>query len=181
MSYVAAFSRSLIFLIFLAAVLGKLRDRRRFGEFVASVAALRLVPASLVGPVAVAVAGAEVAVCALLLALPVPGLTAGGLGLAAALLTGFSAAIATALSRGVTASCRCFGGDLSAPFGRRHVVRNATLALVGVAGAGAVLWQPATDLPALAITAPFALLAAALTVRLDDVVEVFRPLSVPGR
>ncbi|MEU8113260.1 MauE/DoxX family redox-associated membrane protein [Micromonospora sp. NPDC048947] len=181
MSYVGAFIRCLILVIFLVAIVSKIRDRRRFHEFVDSVAALRLLPARMVRPAAVTVVAAELAVCALLVSLPAPSLMAGGLGLAGALLGGFAVTIATALRRGVTASCRCFGGSASVPFGWLHVIRNAALALISLLGVYAVLWQPNTNLGSVAITAPFALLVAALTIRLDDVVNLVTPISTSGR
>ena len=134
-------------MVFLVAVLSKVRDGRQLREFADSVAALRLLPAGMAGPVAVLVAGAELMVCALLVALPARAATACGLGLAAAMLGGFAAAIATGLRRGVTASCRCFGGSLSAPFGWHHVIRNVTLGLISLSGAYAVYSNPPRTSP----------------------------------
>ncbi|MEU1399716.1 MauE/DoxX family redox-associated membrane protein [Micromonospora zamorensis] len=100
--------------------------------------------------------------------------------LAAALLGGFAAAIAASLRRGVAASCRCFGGSSLALFGWRHVIRNVTLGLISLSGVYTLLRQPTVDLAALAVMAPLALLVAALAIRLDDVVELFRPMSTSG-
>lgn len=86
-------------------------------------------------PVALLLPIAELAAAALLL----PAVTArwGGL-LALALLAVFTNAITSALRRGETPDCHCFGQLQSAPAGRPTVIRNALLAalaaLVVVAG-----------------------------------------------
>ncbi|QLQ38040.1 MauE/DoxX family redox-associated membrane protein [Micromonospora robiginosa] len=178
MAYVAAFIRFLLLAVFLVAAVSKLRDGRRFREFSSSVAALPVVPARLVGPVSLAVVGAEVVASGLLMAVPSPALTAAGLGLATVLLTGFTVAITVVLRRGLTASCRCFGGSASAPFGWHHVARNAVLGLLGLVGVYAVLRGPDPGVDTLALMAPFALITALLTIRLDDLVQLFTPISV---
>jgi hypothetical protein len=180
-SYVATFSRFVLLLVFIVAAVSKIRDRRRFREFASSVAALRVVPDRMVGTVAMTVAGTELVASGLLLMLPSPTLTAAGLGLATALVVSFAVTITVVLRRGLTASCRCFGGSGSVPFGWHHVARNAVLGLIGLAGVYAVMRAPTPDVGTLALTAPFALLVALLTIRLDDVVELFTPMSISGR
>jgi Methylamine utilisation protein MauE len=86
---------------------------------------------------ALAVALAELATAAALLATPLYGTLA-----ALALLAGFSTAIVAALARGVRPDCGCFGRLHSAPAGRGALVRNAALAVC----AAWVLAGPATRL-----------------------------------
>lgn len=181
MSYVATLIRFLLLAVFLVAAVSKVRDSRRFREFSTSVAALRIVPPHLVTPLALTVVGAEIVACGLLLTLPSPALTAAGMGLASALLTGFAVAISAVLRRGLTASCRCFGGSGAAPFGWHHVARNAVLGLLALVGVYAVLRGPTPDAGTLALMAPFGLIMALVTIRLDDLVQLFTPMSVTDR
>ncbi|MDG4825004.1 MauE/DoxX family redox-associated membrane protein [Asanoa sp. WMMD1127] len=181
MSYFAEFGRCLVWAVFVVAVISKSRGRRQFREFVDSLAALNYIPNRLVAAVAAGVVAAEWAVAVLLVVLPVPELRTFGLGLAAALLTCFAVAIGLVLRRGTSAACRCFGGSASAPFGWHHVVRNGALGLIGLAGCYAGCQQTALDLGALAVMAPFGLLAAFLVIRLDEVVALFKPASAAGR
>ncbi|MEV4759313.1 MauE/DoxX family redox-associated membrane protein [Micromonospora sp. NPDC049559] len=182
MSYVLVFTHCLIGVVFLASGLSKLGGRRRFREFASSVADLRLLPERLVTPVAAAVAVGELAVPALLVAasarsLPVAALTLAALALAGVLLSAFTVAIVVVLHRGTPASCRCFGGGTAAPFGWHHVARNAALALVAGLGVHAALRSPILDPQVVLLGAPPALVAALVIVRLDDIAELFTPLS----
>ncbi|MFG1779100.1 MauE/DoxX family redox-associated membrane protein [Micromonospora sp. NPDC049051] len=164
-------ARILLALVFLAAVLGKLRTRAGFDEFVASVGQFG-VPARWVGPVARVAVATEAAVVVLL---AVPATVPAGLLLAAGLLGVLTVAIAAALRRGVRPACRCFGAA-DAPIGPRHVARNLALAgvallgLLGGAAAGAPP-SPATML----LVAGAAVPLAAVVVRLDDLVALFAP------
>jgi hypothetical protein len=176
-SYIEVFGRCLIGVVFLVSAVSKLRGSRQFREFAASLTAMRLLPSRLVTPVAAVVAATELAVPVLLAPLPVPGLAAAGFAIAALLLAGFAVAIVVVLRRGVQASCRCFGGSGAAPFGRHHVVRNAVLTLIAGLGVYASLGQPTVDLQVLALAGPLGLVGALVTVRLDDLVDLFSPLS----
>lgn len=69
----------------------------------------------------------EVAIV-VLLAVPVTARV--GAALAALALLGFTAVIVAALRRGSLAACRCFGAS-TVPLGRRHVLRNGLLRLIG--------------------------------------------------
>lgn len=175
-SYIEVFSRCLIGVVFLVSAVSKLHGGRQFREFATSLAAMRLLPARLVTPAAAAVAVTEGAVPVLLAPLPVPGLAVTGFTVAAVLLAGFAVAIVMVLRQGVPASCRCFGGSGAAPFGRHHVLRNAVLTLIAGLGGVASLGPSAVDLRVLALAAPLGLLGALVTVRLDDLVDLFSPL-----
>jgi hypothetical protein len=176
-SYVEVFCRCLIGVVFLVSAVSKLRGGRQFREFASSLRGMRLLPGRLVAPVAAVVAAAELAVPVLLAPLPVPSLVVAGFALAALLLAGFAVAIVVVLRRGVQASCRCFGGSGAAPFGWHHVIRNGVLTVVAALGGYAALGTSAVDLQALALTAPLGLVAALVTVRLDDIVDLFSPMS----
>jgi hypothetical protein len=165
LSGLVVFARSVLALVFVVAAVGKLRDR---AAFVASVRELRVAPAA---PVAAAVVAAELLVV-LLLVPGRPAATAAGLALAAGLLLAFTAAVVSALRRGLAAGCRCFGASTASPYGRRHVARNLALAVVAVAGAAAAPADPAVTGPVVLAAVPLAALAALVVTRLDDLVAL---------
>ncbi|MFF4812047.1 MauE/DoxX family redox-associated membrane protein [Micromonospora chersina] len=163
--------RLLLALVFLTAVVGKLRTRAGFAGFVGAVGQFG-VPARFAGPVARLAVATEAAVV-LLLALP--GTAPAGLLLAAGLLGVLTAAIVGALRRGARPACRCFGaGD--APIGARHVARNVALAAAALLGllAGATGGPPPGP-AGLLVAAGLAVPLAVLVVRLDDLVALFAP------
>ncbi|WP_091095507.1 MauE/DoxX family redox-associated membrane protein [Micromonospora citrea] len=165
-------------LVFLTAVVGKLRTRAGFAAFVASVGQFG-VPARRTRAVARLAVATEAAVVVLL---AVPSTVPAGLLLAAGLLGVLTAAIANALRRGARPACRCFGaGD--APIGARHVARNLVLLAVALLGLlGWAVGGPPLSTAAALIAAAAAVPAAAVVVRLDDLVALFAPTpSRPAR
>ncbi|MFB9236646.1 MauE/DoxX family redox-associated membrane protein [Plantactinospora siamensis] len=181
MRYVELTGRLLLALVFLAAVVGKLRSRAAFAGFVGSVEAFGLLPRRRVRPVAGLAVAVEAAVVPLL---AVPAAAPAGYAAAAALLAVLTGAILAALRRGRRPACHCFG-TAGAPIGPRHVVRNVLLFLVAAAGLAASPMAGAGPpagaagrLLALAAAAPL----AALVVRLDDLAALFAPApSAPAR
>ncbi|SCG65813.1 Methylamine utilisation protein MauE [Micromonospora halophytica] len=166
-------ARLLLALVFLAAVVGKLRTRSDFADFVATVGRFG-VPARWTRPVARAAVAAEAAVVVLLVT---PGAAPAGSALAVALLGVLTAALVAALRRGERPACRCFGaGDT--PIGRRHVLRNLALGAVALLGLAAGLngggGSPSSS-AAVLLAAGVALPLAAVVVRLDDLVALFAP------
>jgi hypothetical protein len=179
----------------------KLRSRRAFRDFRAGLAATALVSRPLTGPVAAALAAAEVAVaglCATALTMTFlsrPGAPAGtflaGTFLAGTVLTGtvltgaalasaaaltavLTAGVAVAVRRGVTAPCACFGSRGRAPLSGVHLTRNACLLTVLVAGAGGAgleRWPPGPAAAALAAVAGG--VSALLLTRLDELTALF--------
>jgi methylamine utilization protein MauE len=164
----------------------KLRSGQAYRAFSAGLAATALVSRRLTGPVAVALAGAEVAVaglCATALtmtflsrqgALAGPALTVAALAAAAALTAVLTAGVAVAVRRGVAAPCACFGSGGRAPLSGVHLTRNACLLAVlvaGVAGAGIGRWPPGPAAAALAAAAGG--VSALLLTRLDDLTALF--------
>ena len=124
--------------VFVAAGVGKLTDRagtrKAVGEFGAR--------DRLMGPLALLLPAAELAVAVALLFATTRG--AGAVG-ALGLLAVFSAAIGVSLARGRTPDCHCFGQLQSAPASWKTLVRNALLAVLAVValvehGPGAFGW-----------------------------------------
>lgn len=182
MAYVEVLGRCLIGVVFLFSAWSKRPGGGRFKQFSDSLAAMRLLPARFVVPIATVVVCAEAAVVLLLVPQPLRLLAVAGFALAIVLLLGFAVSIGLVLRRGVQASCRCFGGSGAAPFRRHHIVRN--LVLVAAAGAGlvAALAEPSLSWEAVALAGVPGVVVALLTTRLDDVVELFAPAPpVPVR
>ncbi len=173
--YIGFGCRVLLAVVFFAAAVSKVRGRRDRTEFRASLAAFG-VKARWRSAVAAAVITCELATAALL---PADVTALAGLAAGAAMLIVFTMAIGSALRRGGSASCRCFGASAQ-PLSRRHLVRNAILlaiTAVGVTGtlpiaaSGGAGWDPA----ALTLSAFVAVVLAALVISYDDLVAVVLP------
>ena len=177
MTYLVIAERFLFGLVLLASAVGKVRSGSAFGAFAASVREFGVLPAAWTrGRVA---AGVVVAVEALVPLLLLTGATApAGLAVAALLLTGLAGAVALVVRRGARVACLCFGTSAT-PLARRHVVRNAALALAAAVGAVAASApaQPADPVGG-AVAAAAGLVVAGLVVAMDDIVELFRALPV---
>lgn len=177
MEYLVVGARALLGLVFLVSVAGKAAGRSAFAAFVGSVRSLGVVPPVLVRPVARTVIAGEGAVC-VLMAVPARGGVTAGFVVAAALLTAFTVGIAAAVRRGAIAPCRCFGPSPT-PLGIPHIVRNAVLCAIAVAG---VLAVPADARPGGAVVAGIAgLVAGAVVTQLDHLLALFRPLPASAR
>ncbi|WP_329109402.1 hypothetical protein OG792_11650 [Micromonospora sp. NBC_01699] len=179
MQYLELTGRLLLGLVFLTAVVGKVRGRDAFTEFVGSVDQFGLLPSGWTTPVAGVVVAAEASVVLLLVA---PVTVPIGYAVALGLLTVLTAAMVTALLRGRRPSCLCFGTS-GAPIGLRHVLRN--VALLVVAAAGLALSYAATGpvrSAGLLLVVAAAVPLTALVVRLDDLAALFAPAPpVRGR
>ncbi|MFE9613067.1 MauE/DoxX family redox-associated membrane protein [Streptomyces sp. NPDC006012] len=182
MLYVTIGARCLLGGVFLLSVVSKVRGAAAFEAFVVSVRSMTAAPGDRARLLAGVVVAAE-AVVSVLLLVPVPGPRALGPAAAAGLLCVFTAAIVSALRRGVRTPCRCFGAA-SAPTGWRHVVRNTALVCVSVvAAAGTPAFGRAH--PAGTVTAVASgIVAALLVAALDDVAALFgagpRPATTTG-
>jgi hypothetical protein len=147
--------RAALALLFFAAAVHKVRAP---SEFRAVLGAYRLLPPALVGPAAVVLPAAEVAVAT---ALSAPGLGATGLAGAAALLLVYAGAVAVNLVRGRRdLDCGCFGPARRQPIGPRLVARNVALAVAAAGGAAAPLPRPLVWLDAVTVGAATVALAA---------------------
>lgn len=163
---------------------------RAWREFAGSLRPLGIVPDHLVPAVAVAVTAAEAAVAAGLgwtwaatarLVPAVPWVAVGSLLGTGALLGVFTVGIALALRRGATARCACFGAAEQV-LGPRHLVRNAVLLLVtGAAVVLAVVDRPAGEPVAALVGTAGGAVVALVVIRLDDLVELFVPLTSDQR
>ncbi|HEU4700052.1 MAG TPA: MauE/DoxX family redox-associated membrane protein [Gemmatimonadales bacterium] len=151
-------ARVLLAATFAVAGGAKLRDRAGFRAALAGFG----VPARLLAPLAAVLPVVELA-AALLLLLPATA-RAGALA-GAALLLGFTGAIAWNLARGRRPDCRCFGQLSARPIGALTLARNAGLlglaALVAAVGPGG---GPALAMPGSAPTSGFERLALATAV-----------------
>jgi len=160
-------ARVLLAVVFLSAVVGKVRSRQGFAEFRDSVAAIapRWLP---IGAVSGGVVVGEAATVALLAA---PATRLAGYALAAVLLAAFCVGIARVVHNRQTVRCQCFGAGGGA-LGREHLIRNGLLIAVAAAG----------SLDTTTVAAPVALTAMVtgallglLTTRWEDVVFLLVP------
>jgi methylamine utilization protein MauE len=153
--------------VFLVAAVAKFRALARFR---ASLRSLRLVPRRLVPAVAAGVVVTEVVV-AVLLAVPVSAWW--GLVAAVALCAGLAAVPASALLRGQTVTCACFGSS-RLPLGWWQLGRNVALLTVAALGvAGAAFAGPEIDPAGLPIALAAAAFVATLAVLTDHVAALF--------
>ena len=163
-------------LVLLVSLVSKVRSRKDYAEFVASVPAFGI-PARWTRWFAAATVAAEFGITALLL----PGavlaavgagrwFAVAGLVLAAGLFGVLTAAVWRAVARRSGAVCRCFG-PARAVLAHRHVVRNALLLLAAALGA---LSPDAVDSVATAgLAAAVGAVGAVLVIRFDDLAELF--------
>ncbi|MBQ1159496.1 methylamine utilization protein MauE [Streptomyces sp. A73] len=180
MHYLVLGARCLIGLVFLVSSLSKTVRKASFDDFVTSVAGMGLVRADRCRAVALLVVAVEYQVW-LALAVGPPAVTAAGFALATGLLVVLAGAIARTLRRGVAATCRCFGTSTSR-LRPLHIVRNIALAAVALTGAAAVALSGSAASPGAGgavVAAAGGLLLGGLAVFLDDLDELFGPVT-PG-
>jgi uncharacterized membrane protein YphA (DoxX/SURF4 family) len=99
-------------------------------EFAAQIAAFRLLPEALIAPMAVEMPFIEILVGALLIAGLFTRVTAW---IAVAMFAAFDGAIASAVVRGMTVSCGCFGPSDKTVTTWAEVARDAVFVLLAVA------------------------------------------------
>jgi hypothetical protein len=177
MAYVSLACRAVVGVVFLVALVSKVRSRSQRMEFVA--ATRRLAPdwltrhlpaAALAG--AVTVIEATVITLAVLVTVPWVFAVAAGLSLA------FGAAIVAALRRGERGSCNCFGASTQS-LGAGQLIRNLLLvAIAGLGLAAAVIGNGSVDATGALLAVAAGGVAAVLLVTADDIVALFRPLAV---
>jgi hypothetical protein len=166
----------MLIVVFGIAFVGKARG---LAEFADSVREMRVLPAGLAGPAALAVLLAEGVVCGVLL-LPFAWTSLVGFALAGLLLGAFAVGILISLGKGTRTPCRCFGASTT-PLGGRHVMRN--LVLTGICTAG-IAASPAgsPEFGAGTLLGGFCgLLIGVAVTALDDLVSLLRPLGDPLR
>jgi hypothetical protein len=180
-----------LWLMFGVSAARKVASLKRQRAFAESLRALRLLPTSIVVPVAAAVSCVEL-VIAVGLTAAIPGVMTGapwallvavlGLLVAVGLLAVLTTGIVLALRRRSTAPCACFGAS-DRPLSWRHVTRNGLMLLVGVVGANiAVAVHPeVVDPIGAGLAGVFGVVIAVLLIRLDEIVELFAPTGSAGR
>jgi hypothetical protein len=168
MAYLAVAAQAALVVVFVISAASKVRDRRHYREFAASLRPL--LPGAVRNSVPAILVAAEITCPVLLL---VPPATPLGFVLAAALLAAFTAGTGWVLATGRSATCRCFGvtAQRISPV---HLVRNLLLLAVAAAGAGIGPVVPHGVLPAVVAGVAVAL----LMIRLDDVADLFGPAAV---
>lgn len=169
MPYVVFGCRCVLIVVFAVSAWSKVRDQASFTAFRVAARALLpgVRPAVADGAALVVVAGEVAVVGALVVPVSVPV----GLLLAAGLLAAFTVAIAAAVRRGATTSCRCFGVSAT-PLGVRHLVRNAVLLVLAVLPL-TVGAQPAGAVGGYLLAVAAALVVAVLVVSFDVVTDLF--------
>lgn len=172
--HVTEAGRVLLGLVFLCSLVGKVRGATAYREFRTAMVALLPATRRYARVCAPLVVSAEAAA---VLLLAIPATVTAGFGLTLVLLGAFTMALVGVLRRGAEVTCHCFGGG--ARVAPRHVVRNAALLAVALAG---VVIAPGTAQPLSAGPSPELLvawgtgaLAALPVVALDDVVEAVAP------
>ncbi|MFE3445685.1 MauE/DoxX family redox-associated membrane protein [Nocardia sp. NPDC059180] len=172
MSYVVLACRYVLVGVLLVSLVGKLRGRTAYAEFVAATATLlgdRDRMAKVLAPLTIM---SEVAIVCALVIEPARRL---GLVSAVVLMACFAVALGRAVRLGSARSCRCFGASTT-PMGIRHVVRNLVLAAAAVVGLALDLavGPHRYELAGLAVIVPVVAACVVLTVRLDDLIDVLR-------
>lgn len=122
--------RTLLFVVFALAVLGKLSSRAHYRAFVAATAELATGrrPAAWIAPLVVI---CEVAICGCMFVAP-----RFGCGVAIVLLLAFTGLMARAIVTRRDVACRCFASS-DQPVGIGQIVRNLVLIATALAGLGA--------------------------------------------
>lgn len=175
MHYLALGCRAALAVTFLLAVAGKLAGQRAFAEFTRSVRDMHAVPARFIEAAARATVVGEAATV-LLVVLPVRPLAAIGCAFAVLLTLLFSSAIARSLRTGRRTPCRCFGRS-TVPLGGRHLIRNAVLLIVGVAGLATTVTGGPTQLTGTAVAVLAGSFLGLIIATFDDIATLLAPAA----
>lgn len=157
-------------LVLLAAVVGKLRTAESRRDYAGMFPAMG-VPAPLVRPVAVALVGAEAVTAVLLLT---PATAALGATASVLLFAALTAGVYSIVRSQRRVRCNCFGGSGDAELSTVHLVRNLALVGLSLVALALSLSGTAPGVPDVAVSAIAALVIAAVVVRIDDLVSLFR-------
>lgn len=177
MTYLIFFSRSTLFVVFSAALVGKLHSRVAWSSFVRATGILLGVHRMReVWAVVAVLVEAVSAACLAFDRTAYAGLILALLGVFA-----FFFVVLNAVRRGVEAACNCFGSD-GANLTWAHVWRNMLLVGIATVGLGVAM---GTDVPpafaGAAYATPFvmSLIAAGLLVRWDDLMYLVTGITEP--
>lgn len=169
-SYVLAFCRVAIGLVFLFSGVGKLRDLPQFQQTIAN---FRLLPAPMSYPTSLLFVGAEVAVV-LLVALGGRFLLPGFL-LALVLLLIFGAALISVLVRQIQTPCNCFGSNEKSVT-QADIWRDAAFVLCALGGSVLIIGRMGLEqleLLTWLLIGGMAIIFVLTTSFLDDIVQLF--------
>jgi hypothetical protein len=164
----------------------KLRGRHAYRSFRAGLAETALVPARRLPVTSAALVGAEAVVAGLAIAalatttLPTGAAVVadGALGGAAMLTSALGAGVAIVIRRGTRARCACFGSSSARPLGGAHLIRNAGLLVVLLAGlVSSELGHGRPGLAMAAVAVAVGGVAGLLLTRFDDLIELFKPIA----
>ncbi|QVQ52444.1 hypothetical protein J4H86_00860 [Spiractinospora alimapuensis] len=172
----AVAATALLATVFVSSAVGKLRDLSGFTDSLVALGLLR--SRATRAPVWLVPAVEAFAAVALVVALfgPSVWISRGAAAVSFTLMAVFTVVAARAVLRGDEARCACFG-HRGAAFAPRHIVRNAFL-LLATATLGAVASPTVvTATPSVGVAAAVGVLFAVLVIALDDLAELFRPVS----
>jgi hypothetical protein len=161
-------TRTLVVIVFLVALIGKVRSRHAIASFITWVAELSIAGTRQARLLAYAILAIEMAVVVMVLA---PWTAIFGLAVAAGTMCAFAIATGRLVRRGTRARCQCFGTS-GATLSHRHVFRDASIALAATAGI-AVSQTGAPPLPGIALGIAAGALVAAVVLFLDDIAALF--------
>jgi hypothetical protein len=170
--YVDVASRLLLLTVFVLALAGKVSGRGAWDEFVASIGKMAVIDTSKAPMAAVATTVAEAGVVVLAV-VPLRWAGSASFVLAAGLLGCLTLAVLRTVRRGTAVPCRCFGAS-DTPLGMPHVVRNALLVVVALAGLAASFVSGPFDVGLAVVVAVFGAALGLLMARWDDLVSLLR-------
>jgi len=177
---------AIVAVVYGSSGLAKLRGRTAYQSYRAGLADTSLVPGRSLTAVAAILAGCEAAIALSALAALVlgaagvsgPDASASALSVAAALTLVLVLGVVAVLRGGRTARCACFGSSVARPLGAIHLVRNTAILAAIVVGLTVDLLSPARSSGAgTAIAIVAGVVLGALTIRLDDLAELFMPIE----
>jgi Methylamine utilisation protein MauE len=185
-NYLAVGAMATLGWLFGTSGLSKTRTAAARNDLRISLRALTWLPKQAVGPVAATLSLAEIALalgCAVAIAasiLRLPGHRAFALTAlvsASALVAILTVGVGATLRSGEPARCACFGRD-ERPISRVHLLRNALLLLIAIAGVGALARSPGEPIDAAsgALAVAVGVILSVILVNLDDIVTLFKPL-----
>lgn len=179
MSYLVLGCRGVLIGVFLVSLVGKVRSRESYLEFVSATGNLLAIHQRTARKLAPLVVGAEAAVTSTLV---LPQSVRAGFAAAAALLCCFSVALIRARHRGIDAPCRCFGASMS-PVRSYHVARNCFLIALAALGSVDALASDATwyEAAGVVLTGLVTVVCVLIIARLDDLVALFGRSESPVR
>lgn len=170
-SYILAFCRVAIGLVFLFSSVGKLRNISQFQQTITN---FRLLPARMSYPTTLCFVSAEVAV--VLLVASGGSLLLPGFLLALILMLIFGGALISVLMRQIQTSCNCFGSS-EKPVTQADIWRNAAFALCALGGSALTIGRMGLEqleLLTWLLIGGMAIIFVLTATFLDDIIQLFQ-------